>query len=113
MNDTPGSVIEALDTWNATAGILIQHLAAGDEEAAQEALTILLMQGLGLFGGPESVMMQQAFPVLDGIKTRIDLGGALSRGLEFQRQIGEVRSLVLDGLASQGEPKGWSGGSKA
>lgn len=100
MNDEREAMAVALDRWAENLGALIRHLSDGDEDVAREDVLILLLQGLDLFGGPESMMMQQSFPVLDAIKKKIDasdLGGALRQVLYFRQQIEEVRDLVRTG----------------
>jgi|GEM_PF-3597449 hypothetical protein len=98
-----GSVINNLDAWQASLYTLIQHLNAGDVDASHEAVFILLVQGLGLFGeGP----MMQFFPVVDSIKGKIDrsdLGGALRQALVFRQQLDEVKVLVCRGAAYTGQ----------
>jgi len=88
---------EALEAWLETLNILIQRLADKEEDLAQEAVSVLLLQGLELFGGPDSVLMQQCFPVLDAIKRaldRQDLHAAVGQAFTLQTQLLEVLELV-------------------
>ena len=97
MTDHREAMSAALETWIETLEILISHLTKGDVEAAHEAVLILLLQGLDLFGGPDSVLMKQCFPVLDAIKKKVDvsdLDGALRQSLLFRKQLEEIRSLM-------------------
>lgn len=96
MNDNREAVSAALEAWYGTLGTLIHHLTEADEDASSEAILILLLQGLGSFGGPDSVM-GHFFPVLDAIKKKVDasdLAGALSQAQLFRHQIEVVRALV-------------------
>ena len=54
MNDSQATASSNLDAWRANLEVLIHHLTTADEpEIISEALLVLLMQGLGLFGlGP-------------------------------------------------------------
>ena len=53
MNDSQETVLRNLATWSETLDVLVQNLTAGDEDASHESVFILLIQGFGLFGGPE------------------------------------------------------------
>lgn len=97
MNDHRNAVTVALEQWAGTIETLIHHLGEADADASREAVLILLLQGLDLFSGPESVLMQQSFPVLDAIKKKVDasdLDGALKQALLFRQQVGEVQDLL-------------------
>jgi len=100
------SEIQNLDAWRANLDLLIQYLTTADEpENISEALLVLLLQGLGLFG-LDSVVMQECFPALDLLKRRIDsrdYRGALRQAILFQQQLDEVRALVCSGIASAGQ----------
>ena len=99
------SEVQNLDAWRANLDILIQHLTKADEDASREAMFVLLVQGLGLFG-LDSVVMQECFPVLDLLKRRTDsrdYRGALRQGILLQQQLEEVRALVCSGTTSAGE----------
>jgi hypothetical protein len=103
VNDSQETASSNLDAWRANLEILIQHLTTADEpENISEALLVLLLQGLGLFG-LDSMVMQECFPLLDLLKRRIDLRdyrGALRQAILFRQQLDEVRSLVCSGTAS-------------
>lgn len=97
MNDNREAVSAALEQWSVTLDTLIRQLVDADEDASHEAVSILLVQGLGLFGGPVSVVMQESFPVLDAIQKKVDasdLDGALRQALVFRQQLEEIRDLV-------------------
>jgi len=99
------SDIKNLDAWRANLDILIQHLDAADKDASREAVFVLLLQGLGLFGGPDGPMMH-LFPVVDSIRSKIDksdLDAALRQAILLQQQLEEVRALVCSGTTSAGE----------
>lgn len=103
MNDHRHAVTVALEHWGGTLETLIRHLSEADEDASGEAVLILLLQGLDLFGGPESLLMQQSLPVLDAIRQKVDesdLGGALRQAQLFRQQLEEVRDRVgTEGVA--------------
>ena len=105
MTDIYKPTSAALDAWRANLDILIQHLDAADKDASREAVFVLLLQGLGLFGGPEGPMMH-LFPVVDSIRSKIDksdLDAALRQAILLQQQLEEVRALVCSGTTSAGE----------
>jgi len=105
MTDIYEPTSAALDAWRANLDILIQHLTKADEDASREAMFVLLVQGLGLFG-LDSVVMQECFPALDLLKRRIDsrdYRGSLRQAVLLQRQLDEVRALVCSGVASAGQ----------
>jgi hypothetical protein len=100
------SVIKNLDSWRANLDILLRHLAADDKDGSREAVFILLLQGLGFFGGPEGPMMH-LFPVVDSIRIKIDksdLDGASRQALIFRQQLEEVKVLIQDGAEAAGHP---------
>ena len=96
MSGQNENMVNALKELGTTSGILVEALRRNDSEKAHEAVTVLLMQGMELFG-PTSVAMQQFFPVFDSIKTRIDAGnlvGALSQTEVFQAQLQEILEMI-------------------
>ncbi|MGA2080252.1 MAG: hypothetical protein ABSH53_06530 [Holophaga sp.] len=101
------SVINDLNAWKDNLDILLQHLASDDEDGAREAVFIMLIQGLGLFGGPEEEPMGHLFPVLDSIKGKIEksnLDAALRQALLFRQQLEEVKVLIQDEAEAAGHP---------
>jgi hypothetical protein len=105
MDDNYNSVIKNLQAWQANLDLLLRHLAADDEDGAREAVFILLLQGLGLFGGPEEGPMGHLFPVLDSIKGKIEkssLDAALRQALLFRKQLEEVKVLIQAGAEAAG-----------
>jgi len=107
MGDNYNSVIKNLQAWQANLDILLRHLAADDEDGAREAVFILLLQGLGLFGGHEEGPMGHLFPVLDSIKGKIEkssLDAALRQALHFRQQLEEVKVLIQAGAEAAGHP---------
>ena len=89
-------MIQNLDVLLETMQVLKPALADEDGDKAHEAITVMLMQGLDLFGA-KSVAMQQFFPVMDVIKRRIDdadFSGALRQANLFEKQINEIKGLV-------------------
>ena len=104
MNENYESICAALDSLSETLLILSQKLTEADEDDSHEALSILLMQGLELFG-PESVLMQQLFPALDAIKNQLDTsdyGTAMYQTDRLWEQLDQVRALVRAGADSTG-----------
>ena len=105
MTDIYETTDAALGAWRANLETLIQHLIAADQDASREDVFVLLIQGLGFFGGPEGPMIL-LFPVVDAIKSRIDssdLEGALRQAIIFRKQLDEVVALVRGGDASAGQ----------
>jgi hypothetical protein len=98
-HNSTAEAIQSLEDMAATTQILINYLSASDEDKSNEAITILLMQGLTQFGR-ESVAMQQFFPVFDTIKRRIDasdLEGALGQTRLIQSQLNEIILQIRNG----------------
>ncbi len=96
MNDAPHPLTEGLHVLLASSQILVDALHASDADKAQEAITIMLMQGLDYFGA-SSELMQQFFPVFVTIKARIDahhLLTALGQTELLRTQLDEVIALV-------------------
>ena len=94
------SVINNLDAWRANLNILIQHLDAADKDASREAVFILLLQGLGIFGGPERPM-SHLFPVVDSI-TDCDTREALALRSDSTRA---AQGALVNGLVSALAPR--------
>lgn len=98
-----GSSVEAADEGGrafgelvATLDILRDALSRRDGDKAHEAISVTLMQCMDEFGR-ESVVMEQFFPVLDEIKTRIEAEDypAASRQTDlFISQIHEVIEII-------------------
>lgn len=96
MNEKNEDIVNALTELRSTSEILVVALKGNDIDKAHEAVSILLMQGIGFFG-PKSVVMQQFFPVFDTIKTRIDtnnLAGALGQTELFQVQLKAILAMI-------------------
>ena len=105
LSENQETVLRNLAAWSETLDVLIQHLTAVNEDASREAVFVLLLQGLGFFGGPEGPM-SHLFPVVDSIRSKIDkpdLEGALRQATLFRQQLNEVRVLVCSGTASAGQ----------
>jgi hypothetical protein len=86
-----------IDSLLETISILSTALAKGDDDEAHEAVSVLLMQCMSTYG-PDHPVMQQFFPVMDVIKTRIDsmeLEAALRQTKLLERQLHEVKNVVL------------------
>jgi hypothetical protein len=97
VNDNQETVLRNLAAWNETLDVLIQHLAAAENSGSRESIFLLIIQGFGLFDGPDSVLMQECAPAMDVMKARIDSGrlaDALRQALLFRKQLEEVSSLV-------------------
>jgi hypothetical protein len=105
VKDSHDAMIRKIDAWQANLDILLQHLAADDEDGAREAVFVLLLQGLGLFGGPEEGPMGHLFPVLDSIKGKIEkssMDAALRQTILFRQQLEEVKVLIQAGAEAAG-----------
>jgi hypothetical protein len=99
MTDQKQQMLNAFNDLGLTTQVLINSLLKGDTAKSQEAITILVQQGLAYFGA-KSVAMQQFFPVFDQIKRHIDatdLNSALGQTRVFERQLNEVVELVRNG----------------
>ena len=96
----PGDgMLSALRELATTTEILIKGLKNNNLEKANEAVTILLMQGMDYFGA-ESVAMKQFFPVWDTIRKHLDrgdVGQALGQSQLWKSQLFEVMSIVEKG----------------
>lgn len=99
MNAHVQKMRQNLDVLLETLTILKSALTKEDDDKAHEAISVMIMQGLHLFGA-ESVAMKQFFPVMDVIKRRIDgldLAGALRQAELFETQINEIKTLITQG----------------
>ena len=79
-----------------TVNILIKYLAEADEDKSYEANSVLMLQGLTIYGA-ESVFMQQCFPVMDRLERlikRSDLVGAQRQAVLFKTQLQEIQQLI-------------------
>ncbi len=79
-----------------TTKILLVALVDNDREKANEAISVLLMQGTDWFG-PEHPAMQQFFPVWDAIRSHLENGNveqALNQSQTWDAQLSEVINLV-------------------
>ena len=88
--------IDILDIFEETTDILLDALSRSDFDKAHEAISILLMQGMDMYG-IEHPLMQQCFPVWDAIKNHIDsedIARALSQTKTWKKQLAEVRSIA-------------------
>ena len=104
MTDIYEPTVAAVDAWRENLEILIQHLTKAEGGASREAMFVLLVQGLGLFG--DSMLMQECSPVLKVLKSRIDradFDGALAQALSFRKQLEEIRALVQARSESAGQ----------
>ena len=88
--------IAALRDIEVTTDVLLEAIQRPDEDKAHEAISVMLMQGLHVFG-PEHPAMQQFFPVWDAIQRHIeasDMDLALSQTNTWKAQLLEVLDLV-------------------
>ena len=79
-----------------TVNILIRYLSEADEDKSYEANSILMLQGLTIFGA-ESVFMQQCFPVMDRLERlikRSDLVVTREQAVLFKTQLQEIQQLI-------------------
>ena len=99
MNPQQEQAIANYDILLESLAILKARLGENDDDAAHEAISIMLMQTGDLFG-MESVTMQQFFPVMDTVKQRIDamqLEAALRQAELFEDQIREIQTIIANG----------------
>jgi hypothetical protein len=90
------TVAEVLNVFEETTGILLTALQASNLDKAHEAISVMLMQGMDMFGH-EHPLMQQFFPVWEAIKTHIDtenIQSALSQTETWRQQLLEVRAII-------------------
>lgn len=98
MNQQQQHAIACYETLLESLAVLKSHLGQNDDNAAHEAISVLLMQTGDLFG-TQSVVMQQFFPVMDTIKQRIDamqLQDALRQAELFDSQIREIQTIIAN-----------------
>ncbi len=96
MTDQQQQMLYALNDLSLTTQILMDALSNNDSDKSHEAVSVLLMQGLGHLGA-DSPAMQQFFPVFDNIKRYIDtddLATALGQTRIFERQLKEIVEIV-------------------
>jgi len=94
MTNQKQAVLKALEDLSVTLKILIRALQKNDDDAAHEAITVLLNQAIMTFG-ENSTVMSQFFPVFERIKQHIDtlnLKSALRQTELFQSQIDAIVS---------------------
>ncbi len=92
MDDNSPKMIEALKIIDATTSILLEALQADDKDKAHEAVSIMFMQGMDIFG-PNDPTMQQFFPVWEAIKNHIvasNIEKAKGQTKTWQSQLQEV-----------------------
>jgi hypothetical protein len=91
--------LAAIEDFIATNDILIRKLSDNDEDGAYEAISVMLMQVFQIYG-PESAVMRQLFPVMGIIEKFVsssNLKAALAQTLIFEKQLHEIRTLILQG----------------
>lgn len=96
MNQHVEQMITNLDVMIESNQVLKAALSRCDDDKAHEAISVMLMQAMALFGA-ESVAMKRFFPVMDVIKQRIDnldLEGALRQAETFELQLIEIQQLM-------------------
>ena len=84
-----------------TMGILVNALISENNEKSHEAISVLLLQVIDIYG-TDSLIYQQYFPVIDAIKNQIDAfnySAALNQSQVFSRQLNEVKNIILSGEA--------------
>ena len=88
--------LAVIDTLLETVDILVMHLSEADEAKSREAISVMLIQVMGI-GGHDSELMQLLFPVMDRLQRLIvssNLGEALAQAELFKTQIQEVQQLI-------------------
>lgn len=88
--------LAGIDALIETVDILMTHLSESDGDKAHEAISVMLMQVMGI-GGPDSELMQLLFPVMDRLQRLIvssNLGEALAQAELFKTQLQEVQQLI-------------------
>lgn len=91
-------MMKALNELQSTTGVLYEALMRSDLDKAHEAISIMLMQGIDLFG-QEHPAMQQFFPVWDAIRQHIDdsnVDRALAQTDTWKLQLTEVIEIVAN-----------------
>ncbi|MBC7619871.1 MAG: hypothetical protein H7293_12960 [Candidatus Saccharibacteria bacterium] len=99
MTNQNEAMLNALQEPLITTDILTTALSSGNLEKGHEAISVMLMQGMDMFGA-ESAAMQQFCPVWDAIKGHIDRGDAeqaLEQSNVWMLQLREVLSIVKHG----------------
>ena len=89
-------MLNVLNEFKTTTGILLQTLRAGNLDKAHEAVSVLLMQGMTMLG-QEHPAMQQFFPVWSAIESHVTSGKterALGQTEIWNRQLDEVIEIV-------------------
>jgi hypothetical protein len=96
MANEQTTALDVLNVFGETTDILLKALAKPDLDKAHEAISVLLMQGMEMFGR-EHPLMCQFFPVWDAIKSHIDSDNverALSQTITWKKQLAEVKAIV-------------------
>ena len=96
MSDDRQNAVHAWEVIGETSDILISALMSGDMDRSHEAVSILLMQAVEIFG-QEHPVFQQCFPVWDAIKSHIDENNqerALSQAQTWKRQLEEIKRII-------------------
>lgn len=87
---------EAWDILGETTDILLTSLISEDMDKSHEAVSVLLLQAMNIFG-PDHTVFQQCFPVWDAIKLHIDANNqerALSQARTWKKQLDEVKAII-------------------
>ena len=96
MSDEQKHTLQVWDMLGETSDVLIDALQSGDMDKSHEAISILLMQAVDIFG-QEHPVFQQCFPAWDAIKTHIDSNNqekALSQAQTWKRQLEEIKTII-------------------
>ena len=71
MTNEHQELLQAWDVLGETTDILLDSLLSKDMDKSHEAVSVLQMQAMNIFG-QEHPVFQQCFPVWDAIKSHID-----------------------------------------
>lgn len=88
--------VAGIDALIETVDILMTHLSEADGDKSHEAISVMLLQVMGI-GGPDSELMQLLSPVMDRLQRLIvssNLGEALEQAELFKTQLQEVQQLI-------------------
>ena len=89
-------MIDVLRELQISTNILLGALASNDLEKANEAISVMILQGMGMLGSDHPAM-QQFFPVWDAVQKHIELGDveqATGQAETWNSQLTEVIALI-------------------
>ena len=96
MTNEHQELLQAWDVLGETTDILLDSLLSKDMDKSHEAVSVLQMQAMNIFG-QEHPVFQQCFPVWDAIKSHIDENNqerALSQARTWKKQLDEIKAII-------------------